>query len=410
VSSAQFDSSQGDGQKFAGLTSKYVRLSFTLGLLSLALLLILGEILIRLFTVSDPEGPLVGNLRLLPRYWPNVANQWQRRWRQHHSDSGVLAFDPILGWTVAPNKKGVGPAGEKLFSSTEGARARDQRESFRDRYAALSIALIGNSYVFGSDVNFEDTWGYHLEQRFGGDVKVLNFGVPGYGVDQAYLRYLKDVRELRPKIAILGLISHDLLRTTMVYYAVGFPGAVAPGAKPRFMLIDGQLKLINTPLPSPEDVYAIQSIEQLPYIVYDRAYRPSEWQSQWYDVFYLFRFVVSFSFAELRPSTETVSLNRAILNSFVREATSKGTLPLIVYLPSYLELSGGRDAPSRTTSLGVQVLKDAEVDFVDLTDCVEGVEGQRRFTRGWHYTPHTNSVLADCLHDVLIARLSRRAS
>jgi hypothetical protein len=402
---AEFDSNQDKESKFGRLASKYMRLSLVLALLNVAVLLLFGEILIRSLIESDPQGPLVGNVRLLPRYWPDVAHHWQRQWRRHHSNAGIFVFDPILGWTIAPNREGIGASGELLFSSAEGARARYRGEIIKSPSKA-NIALIGDSYVFGSDVNFEDTWAYHLEQSLRSDVRVLNFGVPGYGVDQAYLRYVHHVRDLQPRIAILALISHDVLRTSMVYYAVGFPSAVAPGPKPRFILRDEQLKLINTPLPLPGAVYKIKSIEQLPYIVYDSAYRPSDWQSHWYDFLYLFRFLASVSFHDV-PSTETVLLNGAILKSFVRDAISNGTLPLIVYLPSYSELGDGTKSISKTRSLGVAVLEEAKVDFVDLTDCVGAIEERRRFTEGWHYTTHTNAILADCLREVVIAKLSQ---
>ena len=34
--------------------------------------------------------------------------------------------------------------------------------------------------------------------------------------DQAYLRYLRDVRPWRPQVVILGLIDHDLRRSMAV--------------------------------------------------------------------------------------------------------------------------------------------------------------------------------------------------
>jgi hypothetical protein len=398
-------------QRAGGLASKSVRLSLTMSLVSIAFMLVLGEALVRFFTESHPEGPLVGDLHLLPREWHEVATYRRSNWDWHASHSGVFLFDPQLGWTVGPNRKGTGGAHEKLFSSTEGARAGAEGLRFGERSVRTTIALLGNSYVFGSDVDYEETWGFYLQRRLGTDVQVLNFGVPGYGVDQAYLRYLKDVRERRPDIAILGLISHDLIRTTMVYYAVGFPGAAVPGAKPRFSLKNGQLTLVNVPLPLPEAVYGAQSIQDLPFVDYDRAYRPTEWQRHWYEVSYLLRFAVSWcspcggALGSPSDNEETVPLNGAILHDFVRKAMASGTIPIVVFLPSFKE---GRDASGRlsaTPSLGVRILKNAQVDFVDLTDCIERVDERKQFTSGWHYTPQANSIMADCLGDIVVSRL-----
>ncbi len=397
-----------------GLASKPVRLTLAMNLVSIALIFVLGEALVHLFTESGPEGPVIGNLRLLPRDWHKVATYRQSNWRWHASNSGVFVFDSQLGWTVAPNRKGMGGAQENNFSSAEGTRAVAEGVRFNDHPARTRIALLGNSYVFGLDVDYENTWGFHLEQRLGTDVQVLNYGVPGYGIDQAYLRYLKDVREQRPDIAILGLISHDLLRTTLVYYAIGFAGATVPGeAKPRFTMKDGHLTLLNTPLLPSEAVYATQSIQNLPYIDYDRAYRPTEWQRHLYEFSYLLRFAVSWCapcgglLESSHENEETVSLNGTILHSFVRHATAAGTIPIVVFLPSFGEGRGAGGRLSGAPLIGARILKEAQVDFVDLTDCVERMDERERFTRGWHYTPQANSTVADCLHDIVVARLPR---
>lgn len=398
-------------RRAGGIASKPVRLSLTMSFVSIAFMLLLCEAVVRAFAVSNPEGSLVGDVRLLPRDWQEVAAYRGTLWQRHASDSGVFVFDAQLGWTVAPNGQGMGPAHETYFSSAEGLRAPAQGIKFGDRSARTRIALLGDSYVFGSDVVYEDTWGFQLQQRLGPDTQVLNFGVPGYGVDQAYLRYLKDVRPWHPDIAILGLISHDLLRTTMIYYAVGFPGAVVPGAKPRFILRDRHPVLLNVPLPRAEDVYAARSIRDLPFIDYDRMYRPTEWQRRWYEFSYLLRLAISWSpqsgVGRSPPENEeTASLNGAIIRSFVRDATDAGTIPIVAFLPSFMEFRATSGRLSGTLLLGMRVLEQSGVEFVDLTSCVEKVDERERFTAGWHYTPRANSAVGDCLRDIVEERLS----
>jgi hypothetical protein len=394
-------------QRAGGLASKSVRLSLAMSLVSIALMFVLGEGLVRFFAEPDPEGPLVGDLRLLPRNWHQVATYRRSNW-ERDANASVFVFDSQLGWTIPPNGKGTGAAHERIFSSAEGARVGGEGFRFGDRSVRTRIALVGNSYVFGSDVDYEDTWGFYLQQRLGTDVQVQNFGVPGYGVDQAYLRYLKDVLERRPDVAILGLISHDLLRTTMVYYAVGFPGGTVHGAKPRFTVKNGQPTLLNAPLPPPKAVYAVRPIQNLPFIDYDRTYRPTEWQPHWYEFSYLLRFGVSWCatcgvFSSPSENEETVTLNGAILHAFVQKARAVGTTPIVLFLPSYTEF---RDASGRLSGTPlVGVLKEAGVDFIDLTTCIERVDERERFTSGWHFTPQANSILADCLRDIVVERV-----
>ncbi len=398
-------------RRAGGVASKPVRLSLAMSFVSIAFMLLLCEAVVRTFAVSHPEGALVGDVRLLPRDWQEVAVYRGALWQRHASDAGVFVFDSQLGWTVAPNGQGMGPAHETNFSSAEGLRAPVQGIRFGDRSARIRIALLGDSYVFGSDVGYEDTWGFQLEQRLGQDTQVLNFGVPGYGVDQAYLRYLKDVRAWHPDITILGVISHDLLRTTMVYYAVGFSGAVVPGAKPRFILRDGHPVLLNVPLPRAEDVYAAHAIRDLPFIDYDRTYRPAEWQRHWYEFSYLLRFAISWSpqsgVSRSPPENEeTASLNGAIVRSFVRDATDAGTIPIVAFFPSFMEFRATSGRLSGTLLLGMRVLEQSGVEFVDLTSCVEQVDERERFTTGSHYTPRANSAVGDCLREIVEERLS----
>jgi hypothetical protein len=53
-------------QRAGGLASKSVRLSLAMSVVSIALMFVLGEGLVRFFAKPDPEGPLVGDLRLAP--------------------------------------------------------------------------------------------------------------------------------------------------------------------------------------------------------------------------------------------------------------------------------------------------------------------------------------------------------
>jgi hypothetical protein len=84
-------------------------------------------------------------------------------------------------------------------------------------------------------VSFTESWGHHLERRLGPAVPVLNFGVDGYGLDQTYLRYQRDVRGWKPRVVLISLMGHELLRTMAVYPFVSFrwPPCVV---KPRFTL------------------------------------------------------------------------------------------------------------------------------------------------------------------------------
>lgn len=383
-------------------SSNYLRLIVSTSCAAFALFFAGAEVMVRLLAEEHPEGPLVGNTILLPRDWTKVAAHRRLNWEQASRDYGLFSEDELLGWTVGRNRKGIGPHKETYFSNEDGLRTVQNGSSLRSRPAALRIALLGDSYTFGEDVSYEDTWGHQLASLMGLDVQVLNFGVPAYGIDQAFLRYLRDARDWHPDIVILSFISHDVMRTGMIYYWIGFQGAAVPGAKPRFILNGDQLSLLNLPLPAPEQVYSTTRIENLPFVQSDSAYRAADWEWHLYQYSYLLRFLVSWPFdlgASLyRLDHETQGVSEAILNSFVRTARAAGSFPIVVFLPEYMEFRQSLRNVSASDLLGRRVAREAGVEFVDLTSCLEEVSTDDRFTLGWHYTSHANGAVARCLH------------
>lgn len=378
-------------------------MTIALGIMTMLVTFLCAEVSMRLLVTNTPEGPSVRDTVLLPRDWPLVMMNRRLLWEQSSSRYGLFRFDEMLGWTVGSNRQGTGPHGESYFSSHEGLRIGGPDISLAGR-ATRRIALLGDSYTFASDVNYEDSWGYRLEQKLGPATQVLNFGVPGYGIDQAYLRYERDVRAWHPEVVILALISHDVLRTTMVYYQIGFPGALVPGAKPRLTIRDGRLMPVNLPLPEPRTLFNSHRIADLSFVDYDRAYRSSEWNWHLYQWSYLLRFAVSWTPSWNRHDLdeETWALNRAVLQTFARRVLEDGSIPLIVFLPSFTEFRDAGGRPHDRDLLGVRMLDYADMSYVDVLPCLDHPPSWHiLFTTGWHYTPAANELIAQCLHAVI---------
>jgi hypothetical protein len=382
----------------------------TMTTITLLLVLSAGEVLVRLAVHHTAEGDYVRDTILLPRVWQRVAESRRKDWEQWSGRHGVLVLDEGLGWSIGSDREGKGPLGERYFSSKEGFRTGMRNVELSDHRAPLRIALVGDSYTFCQDVNHEDSWGYHLEQQLGGTAQVLNFGVPGYGIDQAYLRYLREVKIWRPHVVILAFISHDVLRTTMVYYAISFPSSRLPGAKPRFVLQGDRLILLNRPLPSFETVAGAGSVWDLPFVEYDHGYRRSDWIARWYRFSYLIRFLVSWNlpwkFGRTDPlDPEAERLGREILRSFVREVVAAGSIPLIVFFPEYQEFGQGAGSLIEGSQSGLQVLRGAGLEYHDLTPCVATVPEAERFGIGWHFTGTASAAIAECLRPIVRNRL-----
>ena len=391
-----------------------------MNLIAVMITTVAGEVSLRLMATKNPGGGgevLLGNRLLPPREWQLVVRHFSGILQTAASKQNYLVYDHLLGWTVGANRRSEDGL---YFSSVEGIRSLRMGVAYRDRPSTCRIALVGDSFTFAQEVMFEDSWGYQLELGLPAGCHVLNFGVPSYGVDQMYLRYLRDVRPWHPNIVILGFIGDDLLRTMNVYRFLSSRGSGIPWAKPRFVLKDQRPLQVNVPLPEPKEIFSAKSIEDLPYINYELNYRPTEWDHRPYwrlaHSSYLFRFLISlyplWDMPREEVSDEAMeSINRVFFRSFIQQASSEGSIPILVYFPSAEDVL--RYQRSRTP-VSLKVLREAGVMYTDLTPCLSDALYSKEVapSDAWtkqgagHYTRHGNAVVARCLHGVVAGYLA----
>jgi hypothetical protein len=114
-------------------------------------------------------------------------------------------------------------------------------EGFSDNDAPC-ISAYGDSFIYGSEVSNEETWSNFLGAQLG--CRPANYGVPGFGLGQALLRYKENTKDAAP-VSFLGIYPFDYARTINQYRP--FIGGGINGWKPRFYMEDGELAL--APLP-----------------------------------------------------------------------------------------------------------------------------------------------------------------
>ena len=142
-------------------------------------------------------------------------------------------FDPELGWIP---KQGVW--GHNITILEDGVRSNGGGE-LRDW--AAPILAVGDSFTFGSQVADWETWPAELEKLIGR--KVVNGGVFGYGIDQAFLRARRLLSQHRFSAVIFSFIAADIYRSQL---SEGWSRQ-----KPYFDFKDGRLTLENVPVPPP---------------------------------------------------------------------------------------------------------------------------------------------------------------
>jgi hypothetical protein len=382
------------------LDSRSFAFTAAMNLITVALIFIPVEIAVRLLSrsVSDATVFLNTETVLYPRSWEKAAAIRRELVDKASGDLSYLVYDETLGWTVGRDRSG---ANGLYLSSAEGLRAARRGAVLAGPKTKPRIAIVGDSFVFAERVAFEDSWGHLLEVSSGGKFEVLNFGVPGYSIGQAYLRVKKDVLAWQPDIVILGFPLADLYRTLAVYPFIHSPHWGIPFSKPRIVRDGNALRILNVPTIDPRVMFAQQSIEDLPFLEYDAGYSRRLWQSSFADASYVKRLLLN---AWADPghelwsggsNEEVLHVNAAIFREFIRLAGDNDVIPLIAYFPGRRDIL--RLSRSEPTA-GQRIMKETGVPFVDTTPCVLEVGPDAGYIpNDTHYSPAGNAAVAKCL-------------
>jgi hypothetical protein len=397
--------------------SRRFALAVTINLVTIMTTIGLGELTLRVLAVRTPVGIIVGNTVLLPRSWKDEATDQSRMLQDMYSRPNYLVYDELLGWTVSPNTAGEDGLS---FSSSEGIRSPHANMSFANSPADYRIALVGDSMTFSIKLSYEESWGRQLELELGPKFQVLNFGVPGYGIDQAYLRYHRDVRRWKPEIAILAFTTDGLARNLVVCNFLRWPGEAWFPSKPRFVLKDNHLAALNIPVLQAGEIFSKRTIQDLPFIEYDRFYKWAEWERpywHWFQRSYLFRLVATaYPVRDVqREDTSQAAMEAVgseIFRSFIHLVRADGAIPMVVFLPSRDELAQYALNPSGYLPWPLKVLPNAGIEQVtDLSPCLSEINASDLFLNdfpgGGHYSAKGNATIAKCLHGVVLDNLSK---
>ena len=394
-------------------------LTVMLNLITVGSLLVLGEVTVRAFSERQGDVRVFLGTTLMPRRWDEVAARYQRVIREAMSagELSYISYDDRLGWSLTPGRASDDGL---YFNSAEGIRSPEAGLHMLGTKATpgtptpYRIGLIGDSHTFGQDVRYDDTWGYQLERLLGPCVEVRNFGVPGYGVDQAVLRYERHVRPWAPQLAILAPIGNDFERTMLVYMFLNFPGWDYPFSKPRFALREGTAVLLNSPTIPPAAIFSRERVFDLPLIEYDIAFDPADWRFHPYDHSLLIRWLGARFRAWHTASDATdgsmnqAEVNRAILRRFLDMARADSVVPLLAYLPSTLESKFPTATPNMGRTLIAEIAAEAGVLHTDLTHTLRAVDPGRLASNlgyGIHYSPEANGAIAEHLAGLVLVAM-----
>ena len=142
-------------------------------------------------------------------------------------------LDRDLGWTLRPGFRAPTVALQVTIDAVGRRRAPDRPPPEMD---AVRLAAFGDSFTFGGDVADRDAYPEALA-RLEPRIDVANYGVPAYGLDQAFLRYLKEREAARPQVVVIGYLSENICRNVNVFRPFYNPNTLFPLAKPRYLCL-----------------------------------------------------------------------------------------------------------------------------------------------------------------------------
>lgn len=307
-------------------------------LIVVGIFLAASEIGVRLITkVSSETGMrLIGRVALLP-YRPN-AEAARAAW-DSAGTSTYIVRDPDLGWALKPN----GGAGEYTATSHGFRGPKDWVTTTSVPRGKVRISVYGDSFTHGDGVAAKDTWPAQL-QRQRTDLEVLNFGVPAYGTDQAFLRFRRDGRKFDAQFHILGIWPENLVRNLSVVRFYLTPHGNLGGSKPRFVLASGNLAIVNSPVLSGQDFLdTVLQKNVSPVVAHDYWYREDELRFPVYYYSEAVRAVLSvykaYQRREIRnrmyfdKEGEALMVTVAIAEAFKREVESLGSRAYVSIIP-----------------------------------------------------------------------------
>ena len=284
------------------------------------------------------------------------------------------------------------------------------------------VSLYGDSFTWGlTNQTPEESWANLLATKLG--ERVMNFGVGGYGSDQACLRYLRQVDD-DAEAVVLGHMSENMTRNLTRLRDFTGGGGQAFSFKPRFVLdADGRLEQVPLPDLTEDEYLRYLGVRDPQLVLPHEHFHPGGPMGA-------VRLTFPFSMAVLRnlgywrlqarlagePEYARfydpqhfaggLQLTAAILTRFVEVARERGQRPLVVLFPGCEDLTQRQQTgvsllaglATRVRACGVVV-----VDFTELLADYLGDRPAEAIYANHHFTHEVDPLVADAVAQALLA-------
>ncbi len=329
------------------------------------------------------------------------------------ANEAYIVHDSLTGWALNPNvEKGL------YRINAQGLRGNREYSQIPDS-GKIRISVHGDSFTFGDEVNNDQTWAAQLE-ALDNRLEALNFGVSGYGLDQAFLRYQTLGKRFPGNYVFMCVMPADIRRHVNVFrpFLHSFTGL--PLSKPRFILRNDSLKLLPNPMPSINNYreMLLNPGDRIPELGrHDDFFRQGYDKKSWDRVPSLrLGKTLKYAYKKTDPVDEIIVQNiinensrafiltQRILTAFYQEAMRRGEKPIVVLLPARKDLTQFRKRGRRIYQPLIAFLQDSGMDWVDLMDGFEKFgknDNLKTLFMKSHYSPRGNQIVARTLAEYI---------
>jgi hypothetical protein len=368
-------------------------------------------------TLAAVELLSLAGLSLLQKrgveYRPLVADRLSAKHRGLLEDflagrPSLFQHDAVLGWTLRP-----GFRSDLCTIGLDGRRRDPERPE--PIAPAVRVAAFGDSFTFGGDV--ADRYAYlEVLARLDRGLEIENFGVPSYGLDQAFLRYQREGRRTHPRIVVIGFMSENIFRDVSVFRPFYRPPSQVPFAKPRYLPGPPALTLVENPLPRLEDyrrLLARPAATLKPLGRHDYFYR-TQMRAGAFDRSATVR-LVKLAREQLSPDSgivrrgyyntdgEAFRVTTGLFTAFYEMVLRDGAQPVILIFPERGDLDRWRSAHTKRYMPLLRFLAAKGYRVVDAMTALDraGQEHPADDLIPSHFTPLANRLAAEYLLEQL---------
>lgn len=333
---------------------------------------------------------------------PATSDEQISRWYKR------TPFNQGWGWDVAEDLKGQ-------FGNRKG-----REYGFKDRY---QIKVFGDSFAFAAGMSDSETFEYLVEKKTGWET--LNYGVVGYGTDQALLKYTDN--RIKTKYTVLCILDENIERLLTRCRGLLAP-RMALKPKPRFIIMpDGFITQLENPIKNAselgklKDISFLKSLKEHDYWAnyYKSLNAPS--QLRWpatltivkhFDYFLgtaikHARFIVSPTYEShyarwpynhlYEEGSEGLKLMTFIVNQFVATAAARDEIPIVLIFPKRETMEIVQNYRKKPYQSLVNFMEAERYNFIDFGNVFIDNDWSEYYIPDGHYSLPGNRIIASKL-------------